>query len=75
MADRFQKKYRDSNKLAIVFETVIALHSEPKESSPEITPIHEGAKVLIIEDVNCWNKVVLPNGVQGWLPKTAIRKI
>lgn len=71
----FQKKYRDSNKLAIVFETVIALHSEPKESSPEITPIHEGAKVLIIEDVNGWNKVVLPNGVQGWLPKTAIRKI
>ncbi len=71
----FQKKYRDSNKSAIVFETVISVHSEPKESSPEITPIHEGAKVLIIEDVNGWNKVVLPNGVQGWLPKTALRKL
>ena len=71
----FQKKYRDSNKSAIVFETVISVHSEPKETSPEITPIHEGAKVLIIEDVNGWNKVMLPNGVQGWLPKTALRKL
>lgn len=71
----FQKKYRDSNKAAIVFETVTSLHSEPKANSPEITPIHEGAKVLIVEDVNGWNKVVLPNGVQGWLPKTALRKI
>ncbi len=71
----FQKKYRDSNKSAIVFETVISVHSEPKETSPEITPIHEGAKVLIIEDVNGWNKVLLLNGVQGWLPKTALRKL
>ena len=71
----FQKKYRDANKSAIVFETVVSVHSEPKETSPEITPIHEGAKVLIIEDVNGWNKVILPNGVQGWLPKTALRKL
>lgn len=69
----YQKTYRDSNKSAIVFETVTFVHSEPKAISPEITPIHEGAKVLIIEDVNGWNKVILPNGVTGWLPKTAIR--
>ncbi len=75
LSANFQKKYRDSNKSAIVFDTVISVRSEPKETSPEITPIHEGAKVLIIEDVNGWNKVALPNGVQGWLPKTAIRKL
>ncbi len=75
LSARFQKKYRDSNKSAIVFETVTAIHSEPKDTSPEITPIHEGAKVLIIEDVNGWSKVALPNGVQGWIPKTAIRML
>lgn len=69
----FQKKFRDSHISAIVFETVTAIHSEPKATSPEVTPIHEGAKVQIVEDVNGWNKVVLPNGVQGWIPKTAVR--
>ena len=69
----FQKKYRDSNKSGIVIETVIAVHSEPKDTSPEITPIHEGAKVQIIEQVDNWNKVILPNGIQGWIPKAAIK--
>lgn len=75
LSANFQKNYRDTNKSAIVFAVVTAVHAEPKSTAAEITVIHEGAKVQIIENLDSWKKVILPNGVQGWMQKTALKEL
>lgn len=57
---------------AIIFESTITIKSEPNEKSEKLFTLHEGTKVKILEEINSWSKIKLPNGNIGWLPSEAI---
>ncbi|HLN94719.1 MAG TPA: tetratricopeptide repeat protein [Flavobacterium sp.] len=60
---------------AIVFAEVISAKAEPKQEAPDAFVLHEGAKVRVLENLDRWRKVQLPDDTEGWIPATAIREI
>lgn len=58
----------------IVIKGSLPVLSAP-ESVSEMTTIHEGTKVQLIDAIDQWQKVELPNGETGWILKTGIEKI
>lgn len=51
------------------------LLSAPAESAVRITTIHEGLKVRVRRRRGDWMEVLLPNGLRGWVPSTAVAPI
>ena len=60
---------------AIIFDKEVDLRSEPNLRSEEISKLHEGTKLNIIESVNDWSLVELKNGNKGWLTTSSFRLI
>ena len=60
---------------AIIFDKEVDLRSEPNLRSEEVTKLHEGTKLNIIESVNDWSLVELKNGNKGWLTTSSFRLI
>lgn len=58
---------------AIVFADKTEVKSEPNLSSSLAFTLHEGTKVLVLEEVNDWNRIKLIDGKTGWIPKTDIK--
>mgnify|MGYP000633717547 CR=1 FL=1 len=57
---------------AIIFEQTITIQSEPNATAEKLFTLHEGTKVTLLEKVNTWSKIKLPNGNVGWVPTDAI---
>ncbi len=53
---------------AIIIEPTVNLNSSPSEGSSKLFVLHEGTKVKIVDQLEGWIEVALPNGNQGWLP-------
>jgi len=60
---------------AIVFEPTITIQSEPNLKAEKLFTLHEGTKVKLLEQMNEWSKIKLPNGNVGWLPSETIKTI
>ena len=60
---------------AIIFDKQVDLRSEPNLRSDEISKLHEGTKLNIIESVNDWSLIELKNGNKGWLTTSSFRTI
>ena len=71
----YEKNRVEKEKPAIVFSEMTPLKSEPKPNAQEITQLHEGSKVYIIESVANWRKVTLTDETSGWIAENAIREI
>jgi hypothetical protein len=70
----FEKSRSCNSKPAIVFGVVSVL-SEPKQSATEAAVLHEGTKVYVMEELDQWRHVKLPNGNDGWLNAASIKEI
>lgn len=70
-----QEKYYQSENEAIVFSPSVTTKSSPDETSTNIFVIHEGTKVKILEHLNGWSKITLPDGNIGWLKSEEIKAI
>ena len=70
----FEKSRSCNSKPAIVFGVVSVL-SEPKQSAAEAAVLHEGTKVYVMEELDQWRHVKLPNGNDGWLNAASIKEI
>ena len=57
---------------AIIVEQTITIQSEPNTKAEKLFTLHEGTKVTLLEKVNDWSKIKLPNGNVGWIPAAAI---
>lgn len=57
---------------AIIVEQTITIQSEPNAKAEKLFTLHEGTKVTLLEKVNDWSKIKLPNGNVGWVPADAI---
>jgi len=66
-----QKSYLE----AIIFENKIDFRTEPNYRSEILFNLHEGTKVVIIEELNDWALVEIDDGNKGWIELQSIKKI
>ncbi|MFC4095622.1 tetratricopeptide repeat protein [Euzebyella saccharophila] len=58
---------------AIVFAGESSVKSEPNNRSQEAFELHEGTKVNVLDELNEWKKIQLPDGSIGWIPSEDIK--
>jgi len=63
------------HKEAIVFTPTITVKSSPTMNAVDLFVIHEGTKVRVLDEVNDWVKIRIPNGSIGWLPAQSVKRI
>jgi len=69
------KHYNNTDQPAIVFSQKVAVKAEPTQNATEVFVLHEGTKVLILENIDNWYQIKLIDGKTGWLPSTSLRII
>ncbi len=60
---------------AIVFSPTVTIKSSPDVSSADLFVIHEGIKVLLLDQIGEWQEIRIANGSVGWLKASDIRLI
>ena len=60
---------------AILMDANAYVKSAPSPQSEDLFMLHEGTKVLFIEEFNDWTKIKLSDGMIGWVESTAIEVI
>ena len=68
---------KDKNE-AVILEEMVVVKSSPDNSGTELTKIHEGLKVKIIDNsLNEWTRIEANNGnrVVGWVKSKSLEKI
>jgi len=70
---RHQNVHADDE--AIVFATNAYIKSTPDVSGTDLFILHEGVKVEVVDQVEAWNQIQLPDGKQGWIKEAAIKRI
>ena len=70
-----RQQFDEHSRLGIVLEHSTELRSAPDSGGKEVTTIHEGLKVKLLDQLGGWWKVQLPNGEQGWLSEGVVEEI
>lgn len=70
-----QKRFTKTIRPAIVFEEVVSVKSEPKNSSENVFTLHEGTKVYVKETLDNWKRIELTDKTEGWIKKEAIKEL
>lgn len=60
---------------AIVFTANVNIKSSPDENSKDIFVLHEGIKVILLDEVSDWQEIRIANGSVGWIKNSDLRKI
>ena len=71
----FEKTRYQNDQPAIVFAEVVSVKTEPKSDAPDAFVLHEGSKVQVVESLDHWKKITLPDGTTGWIDQNAIKLI
>ena len=73
----FKKDSLDSNTHpAIIFVKETEIKTEPNLRSETSFTLHEGTKVLVIDDYNNdWSKIKLMNGETGWMARSELKSL
>lgn len=71
----YNKKLDMTYNPAIVFATTTPLKAAPKNSSETVLTLHEGTKVVILQELGNWNQVSLSDKTIAWINKNDIKKI
>ncbi len=69
------KSNYEKNNPAIIFDKEIELREEPNLRSEEITKLHEGTKLNVVESINDWSLIQLKNGNKGWITTSSFRLV
>lgn len=70
-----EQSYTKSNRTGILFTEKTDLKTDAKKTSKTLATLHEGTKVLILEERSLWVKVKLNNQNTGWIPKENFKEI
>ena len=71
----FEKNHYQNERPAIIFNEMVSVKSEPKQTSSEVLELHEGTKVFVLESFDGWHKVQLTDGTEGWLEKSEVKEV
>jgi len=67
--------YNKTHRPAIIFLAKANVKNAPTLNSTEAFELHEGTKVIILEQVDGWFKIKLADGKLGWISKTDLKVI
>jgi tetratricopeptide (TPR) repeat protein len=70
-ADKQHDRFTNS-KEAIIFSPTVNVKSSPDEKGTDKFVIHEGTKVILLDDFNNWFKIKIANGSVGWVEKNVM---
>jgi tetratricopeptide (TPR) repeat protein len=71
----FEKQQFANDQPAIIFAEVAPVKAEPKSDAVDAFILHEGTKVFIQEPLDNWLKIELPDGTEGWIENTAVKRL
>ena len=63
------------NRTAIIFATKAEIKNAPTNSSEEIFELHEGTKVIILDELDNWKKIKIADGKTGWVYQDKLKEI
>jgi tetratricopeptide (TPR) repeat protein len=63
------------NRTAIIFATKAEIKNAPTANSEEVFELHEGTKVVILDELDNWKKIKIADGKIGWVYKDKIKEI
>ncbi|SNR17394.1 SH3 domain-containing protein [Tenacibaculum jejuense] len=58
---------------AIIFSDEASVKNEPTKNGDEVFLLHEGTKVIVLDEVDDWKKIRLVDGKIGWLKNDNIK--
>lgn len=58
---------------AIVFDEKVSVKNAPLTSGIEVFELHEGLKVLVLDEVDVWKKIKLSDGKTGWIEGASLK--
>ncbi len=58
---------------AIVFDNEVKVTSEPNKRSQAVFTLHEGTKLIVLEELEDYKKIRIADGQTGWLTSESIR--
>jgi uncharacterized protein YgiM (DUF1202 family) len=64
----------EKDRPAIVFATQTEVKSEPNLRSTNAFTLHEGTKVLVLEETKDWKRIQLVDGKSGWILAADVRE-
>lgn len=63
------------HKEAIIFTPTITVKSSPTLNAVDLFVVHEGTKIRILDQLQNWVKIKIPDGSVGWLPEESLQAI
>jgi len=71
------KEYDDQQKdrAAIVFADQVEVTNAPTKNAQVDFNLHEGTKVLVLDQVDRWKKISIADGSTGWIPAASIKEL
>jgi len=60
---------------AIVIAPVVNVKSSPDEQGTSVFVLHEGTRVVLMDSVQQWKEVKIPDGNKGWIEDRDLAKI
>ena len=63
------------NRIAIIFASKTEIKNAPTDNSDEIFELHEGTKVLILDELDNWKKIKLADGKIGWIKDEDLKEV
>lgn len=60
---------------AVVLDDVVEILAGPGPSNPSLATVHEGLTLEIRAERQDWLQVGLPDGLNGWIPRSAIEQV
>ncbi|MGB0777646.1 MAG: tetratricopeptide repeat protein [Flavobacteriaceae bacterium] len=71
------KEYDDQQKdrAAIVFADQVEVTNAPTKNAQVDFNLHEGTKVLVLDEVDRWKKISIADGSTGWIPAASIKEL
>ncbi len=67
--------FEKSHQPAIIFSQSVNVKNAPTTNSTDVFELHEGTKVIILEQVDDWLKIKLADGKIGWIAKTDLKAL
>ena len=63
------------NRTAIIFVAEVEIKNAPSTSSEVVFELHEGTKVIILDELDYWKKIKIADGKIGWIYADDLKEI
>lgn len=63
------------NRIAIIFAPKVEVKNAPTSSSEEVFVLHEGTKVIILDELDNWKKIKIADGKVGWMNDEELKEV